>query len=130
NGEICGTNLVVRDPNRSIPVGDLDVKLSNDGQEKTMTLESSFANATLRGTFDYTVLGDILTSEFNRYMQVSDTLVPIAGPYNFQLTGYLQQHEAIKAFLPQLTRLDRVNFNLKVADKGDTTFSLSAFAPR
>ena len=129
-GEISGTNLVVRDPNRSIPVGNLDVKLSNDGQEKTMTLESSFANATLRGNFNYTVLGDILTSEFNRYMQVSDTLVPIAGPYNFQLTGYLQQHEAIKAFLPQLTRLDRVNFNLKVADKGDTTFSLSAFAAR
>lgn len=130
-GEMVGTDLVLKNRQREIPIGTLNLQFSNEGEGKKMELQSSFASLLITGEFDYTALGDLFTAEINRYFQISDTLTKTPNPpYSFHLTGHIQQHDALKVFAPELTRLDRVNFRAQLKDQGDTTFSFSAFAPR
>lgn len=130
-GTLSGTDVVLENRGEKIPLGNVRLDMTNEGAEKNLKLESPFANATMKGTYDYTAIGKILTAEIDRYIQLSDTLVPVPDkPYSIELAGYLTGHDALKAFVPALTGMERVNFSAKLSNTADTTIGLIVNAPK
>ncbi len=129
-GTISGTEVALENRGEKIPVGSIRLDMTNEGGEKNLRLESPFANATMTGTYDYTTIGKILTAEIDRYIQLSDTLVPVPDkPYSIALSGSLAEHDALKAFVPGLTKMEQVNFSAKLSNTADTTLGLTVIAP-
>ncbi len=129
-GTISGTEVALENRGEKIPVGTVRLDMTNEGGEKRLRLESPFANATMAGTYDYTAIGKILTAEIDRYIQLSDTLAPVPDePYSIALSGSVTEHDALKVFVPGLTRMEQVNFSAKLSNKADTTIALTVNAP-
>lgn len=129
-GTIVGNNVALKKSSQQIPVGDLRLQLQSEGAQKSLKLESAFADATLQGVFDYTALGDIIAGEIDRYFQVTDTLVPVSSrPYNLDLKASVNMHDALRVFAPALTKMERVDFTARLTNTADTTLQLDAAAP-
>ncbi len=129
-GTVKGTGIVLNNDGTDIPVGHLEVSLSNTNGIKEMRLDAGFAKAELKGTFDYTQLGAIIEGEMNKYFVVSDTLVPaVVTPYEIAVTAKLAHHAAIQAFEPGLTRLDTVQLTGQLTNQQDTTLRLMLSLP-
>ncbi len=130
-GTISGTEVALENRGEKIPLGTVRLDMTSEGEKKNLRLESPFASATMTGTYDYTAIGQILTAEIDRYIQLSDTLVPVPGkPYSIDLSGSLTQHDALKAFVPGLTGMERVSFSAKLSNTADTTLGLTVYAPK
>lgn len=115
---------------KAIPLGDITANIANRGQEKTIDVNSPFFKLNANGHFDYTNIADIVLTEINKYFAFPNIpYKPTKPDYDFELSGLVNNHPAIRAFVPQLTQLDSLAFKMQFDDKKDTTVLMTFQTP-
>lgn len=121
--------VLVQD-DKIIPLQNISVNIQNENGERLAVIDAPFLKAQATGVFRYEQLADILLTEINKYFALPDIQYkPITGPYRFALDGKVANHAVLKAFVPDLTRMDTVRFSMKVDSQQDTTLRLQLQAP-
>jgi translocation and assembly module TamB len=130
-GVLEANEFTILRKDQRIPVGPLKVSLSSEAEKKHLVVESSFANATLDGQFDYTSIGGHVAAELDRYIQLSDTVTSVsATPFSIVLSGSLKHHPAVEALVPALTKLDQLDFSARLSNASDSSLAISLNAPQ
>ncbi len=115
---------------KEIPLQNISVNLENENGERLAVIETPFLKARATGVFRYEQLADILLTEINRYFALPDIKYkPVTEPYRISLDGKVANHAVLKAFVPELTRMDTVRFSLKLDSQQDTTLRVQLKAP-
>ncbi|WP_147277035.1 translocation/assembly module TamB domain-containing protein [Runella aurantiaca] len=115
---------------KEIPLQTLSLNLENENGERLAVIDAPFLKARATGVFRYEQLADILLTEINRYFALpAIQYKPITEPYRFSLEGKMANHAALKAFVPELTRMDTVRFSMQLNSQQDTTLRLKLQAP-
>ncbi len=75
-------------------------------------LNSDVVNAQLRGRYKLTELGNVFEQAIQPYFSMADTgSVKQPEPYDFTIHANVINGPALKAFVPQLERMDSITFN-------------------
>ncbi len=123
-GTVSANDAVVTLQGKSYPVDTLYARLAAEGVNKTVLAVLPGARVNLDGQFEYARLYDIIAGEISRYIAVPDLKYnAIPPPYAFTLDLKAYQNPLIRAFVPELTRLDTVRLNAYLDNQRDTTLS-------
>jgi hypothetical protein len=129
-GTLLVQDGVLTQDDKVIPLQTLSVNLDNENGERLAVIEAPFLKAKATGVFQYDRLADILLTEINRYFALPDIpYKPVTESYRFTLDGKVANHPAIKAFVPELTRMDTVRFSMQLDSQQDTTLRMQLQAP-
>ncbi|WP_273216104.1 translocation/assembly module TamB domain-containing protein [Runella zeae] len=129
-GTLSVENGVLIQGGKEIPLQEVQVRLENQNGQRLALIEAPFLKAQASGQFRYAQLADIVLTEINRYFAVPDIKYkPITEPYQLVLDGKVANHPAIKAFVPELTKMDTVRFSMQLNSQQDTTLKMSLIAP-
>lgn len=129
-GTLIISDGVLLQSNKSIPLGDVALRLGNQGGERLAIIEAPFLKAKATGVFRYVQLADVLLTEINRYFSLPDVdYKPITTPYRLVVEGKLSNHPILAPFVPELTRLDTVRFALQLDSQRDTSIIARVSAP-
>lgn len=111
-GKIELTNASFDTGNEIQDVGDLSLQLASSLGMKEVQVNSSFVQAKLTGSFEYTQLSDLLITEANNYFKLNSlSYKPTTSPANFKLTGSLHYHPVIHYFIPEITAFQPITFD-------------------
>lgn len=111
---------------RMYPIDSLYLHSVTQGDEKVITLTLPFLRARVAGRYPYTKLYDIVMSDLNRYFEIKQlAYTPIVPPYDFDVAVQLRDDPLLRAFVPELTRLDPVLLKAHLDSKLDTTLIVS-----
>jgi len=121
--------VLVQD-DKVIPLQNISVNIQNENGERLAVIDAPFLKAQATGVFRYEQLADILLTEINKYFALPDIQYkPITDPYRFALDGKVANHAVLKAFVPDLMRMDTVRFSMRLDSQQDTTLRLQLQAP-
>ncbi|MBD2756920.1 translocation/assembly module TamB domain-containing protein [Spirosoma validum] len=123
-GTISASDAVITLQGKDYPVDSLYARLSADGNTKDVVAQLPGARMNLNGQFEYAQLYDIIAGEISQYIALPDlTYKRIPPPHAFTLNLKAYQNPLIRAFVPDLTRMDTVRFNAYLDNTRDTTLS-------
>ncbi len=115
---------------KPIPLDDVRLVAQNSSQENSFTITSPFLKADMKGTFNYTQLADIIIGDINRHFTIPDiSAKAVTQPYQISIKAVAISHPAIRAFLPQLTRLDSAKFVAELSSTIGHSMSMSLDIP-
>ncbi|WP_428666762.1 translocation/assembly module TamB domain-containing protein [Runella sp.] len=113
-----------------IPLQNISVNLENENGERLAVIDAPFLKARATGVFRYEQLADVILTEINRYFALPDIQYkPVTEPYRFALEGKVANHAVLKAFVPELTKMDTVRFSMQLNSQQDTTLRIQLQAP-
>lgn len=123
-GTIQAQNALVRLDGKDYPIDSLYVRANAENNRKEVVATVPFGQIALTGQFAYDRLYDIIASEVSRYLAIPELKYKVVPPpYDFKIDATVRQHPIIKAFVPQLTRLDPVRLQAYLDNTKDTTLS-------
>ncbi len=123
-GTITTDEAVVRYKGQSYALDEVFVKASAEGNRKQILAQVPFARVALDGQFAYDRLYDIIASEVSRYFAVAGlTYRQTPPPYDFRVDAKVYQSPLLRAFVPEITRLDTVRLAGYLDNTQDTTLS-------
>lgn len=123
-GTIQAQDALIRYQGQDYPIDSLYLRANATGDRKELVAAMPFGQVTLSGLFPYDRLYDIIASEIGRYVSLPQLAYkPVTPPYDFKVDATVKNHPLIKAFVPELTRLDPVRFQAYLDNTKDTTFS-------
>ncbi|GAB4021084.1 translocation/assembly module TamB domain-containing protein [Spirosoma koreense] len=123
-GTVSASDAVVTLQGKSYPVDSLYAQLSANGTTKGVVAQLPGARLKLDGQFEYAQLYDIILGEIGKYISLPDLAYKkIPPPHAFALSMKAYQNPLIRAFVPDLTRMDTVRFNAYLDNTRDTTLS-------
>jgi len=95
----------------------LEAKYKNEAQ--SLIAKADFANIMIKGRYNLAQLGDIFMNAIEPYYAMErDTANVVASDYDFKLSGNISDHPAIRAFLPDLTRMSNITLEGAFAPDG------------
>ncbi|MEO5997335.1 MAG: hypothetical protein ABIN89_11365, partial [Chitinophagaceae bacterium] len=99
---------------------------SDSGQFLRMTADA--INLQLQGKYRLTQLGTVFQQAIQPYFAImSDSVKAVKiDPYNFSFAGNIINKPLLTSFLPDLTRLETVNFNGRFSDANGLQMNLTA----
>lgn len=123
-GTISATDAVITLQGKSYPVDSLYARLSANGTTKDVVAQLPGARLNLNGQFEYTQLYDIIAGEIGHYIALPDLKYKrIPPPHAFTLDLKAYQNPLIRAFVPDLTRMDTIRLSAYLDNERDTTLS-------
>ncbi|WP_420151552.1 translocation/assembly module TamB domain-containing protein [Spirosoma sp.] len=123
-GTVSASDAVVTLQGKSYPVDSLYARLGVDGATKNVVAQIPGARLNLNGQFEYAQLYDIIAGEISQYISLPDlTYKKIPPPHAFTLNVKAYQNPLIRAFVPELTRMDTVRLSAYLDGTRDTTLS-------
>ena len=106
NGNLNVTHsILVTDSNR-ITLDSLSVIAQSSGENENLEIRSDFLNASIKGKYKLTQIGDIIRQSIHPYYALSakeDTVT--VAPYDFVVNASVIDNKTLHAFLPTLTEL-------------------------
>lgn len=125
NVYVSNSLIVVKDNRISLDSIILEAKYQDNAQ--SIIAKTDFAQAEIVGQYKLTQLSDIFLNAIEPYYAMErDTSSAILDDYNFEISGSVNDHPTIRAFLPELTRLSPIIMAGAFAPSG---WNVNATAP-
>ncbi len=109
-GEIYMTNSLLVANGQRIKLDSVEVIARYVNNQQLITAKTDFVNATLQGEYKLAQLGTIFMDAIQPYYAINTTgkKAPLPDPYNFTIDAVVIDHPTLRAFVPDLKRLDKV----------------------
>ena len=125
NVYVSNSLIVVKDKRISLDSIILEAKYQDNAQ--SIIAKTDFAQAEIVGQYKLTQLSDIFLNAIEPYYAMErDTSSAILDDCNFEISGSVNDHPTIRAFLPELTRLSPIIMQGAFAPSG---WNVNATAP-
>ena len=126
-GEAFVTNSLLVINNQRVAMDTISLLASYENNMQVIGLKTDFVNADIRGTYKLQQLGDIMIETIQPYYAINTSAKPIyVDPYNFTINASIIDHPSLRAFLPELTRLDPVLLNASFSNGEGMSAKLTA----
>lgn len=110
NGNLLITNSVLVNNGERTQFDSVKLFADNTNNQQLIRLESPFMFAQIQGKYKLTQLGDIIQQSIDPYFALSPTKnTNVVDAHEFTITAKAFDNPALRAFLPQLKRLDSIN---------------------
>ncbi|WP_207495060.1 translocation/assembly module TamB domain-containing protein [Aridibaculum aurantiacum] len=119
SGQIYLTNSLLVANNQRIKLDSVEVLANYEAGQQLITAKTDFVTATLSGQYKLAQLGDIFIDAIQPYYAINTTpSKTIPDPYNFTINAHVIDHPTLKAFIPDLKRMDdiAIDANFSSAD--------------
>jgi len=129
-GTIDINNFVITHHGRPIAVDSVNVQLTDSSGQRQAAINSPFLKAKMEGNFVYTEVADVIFTEIGKHFKAPDlTYTTITKPVDFTLDATLTNHPVFKAFAPQLTQMNPIQFHAKVDNQKDSSIVANLVIP-
>ena len=129
-GTIDINNFVITHHGRPIAVDSVNVQLTDSSGQRQASINSPFLKAKMEGNFVYTEVADVVFTEIGKHFKAPDLkYTTITKPVDFTLDATLTNHPVFKAFAPQLTQLNPIQFHAKVDNQKDSSIVANLVIP-
>jgi hypothetical protein len=108
-------SILVTDSNR-ITLDSLAVLASASGDTANIDIKSDLLNASIKGKYKLTQLGDVFQRSIQPYYALSATKdTATVAPYDFVINAAIIDNKALHAFLPALNEFRTINMEAKLS---------------
>lgn len=123
-GDLYVTHSILVNDGQRITIDSLQVNADNTPGNNALSLKSDFLSASIKGQYTLTQLADVFQQAIDPYFSLTAKRnVAKVNPYNFTITAGAIDNEALRAFVPALTKLKPVNITAHFAsDSGWNAF--------
>jgi hypothetical protein len=126
-GKLIVTHSILVNGNQRITLDSLKLIADNNNSIHTLSLQSNFINASIKGQYKLTQLADAFQQSINPYFSITQTKsVAKINPYNFTVNAAVSNIAALKAFLPTLKELKPITVHSVFASDSGWTASLQS----
>ena len=127
-GKLLITNSVLVMNKQRLQLDSINLVAKNENNQQVFLLTSDFASAELSGKYKLEQLGDIFIDAINPYYSISDSSAKkvIPDPYDITIRANVYDHPALKAFVPDLKKLDNINMVANFSSYSGIRANLSA----
>ncbi len=109
-GNLLVTHSILVTDSQRITIDTLKVLADNSNGMHSLTLQSDFFSATIRGQYKLTQLADVFQQSIQPYYATGiKKNIAKVDPYNFTISGGAIYNAALKAFVPGLIELKPIN---------------------
>jgi translocation and assembly module TamB len=127
-GDLLVTHSVLVNNGQRIVLDSLQVIADNTTGNQSLTLKADFISASITGHYKLTQLADVFQQAIDPYFSLTKNKnTKKVDPYHFSITGGVVENPALKAFLPNLTKLKPINLSGNFAS--DSGWNLAITAP-
>ncbi|MEP7231016.1 MAG: translocation/assembly module TamB domain-containing protein [Ginsengibacter sp.] len=127
-GNLLVTHSILVNDGQRITLDSVQVIADNSTGNKSLTLKSDFASATIKGVYRLTQLADVFQQAIDPYFSLaSKKNIAKVDPYNFTISAGITDNQALHAFLPAIQKLKPIN--LLAHFSSDSGWSAAMKAP-
>ncbi len=109
NGEIYLVNSLLVANNQRINLDSVEVIAVYENGQQVIAAKTDFLHATITGVYKLVQLGDIFIHAIQPYYALqTDTLASPPDPYDFTIDARVIDHHTLRAFIPDLKRMDEI----------------------
>jgi hypothetical protein len=121
NGKISINNMLVATETERFPLDSINIISKASVSQNSLDIKSPFLNGSIKGKYQFTQLATALSNTIAKYYDTSQGVEkePVKPQYfAYQLS--VQNHPALIAFVPGLTRIEPIQINGRYNSEGDT----------
>ena len=127
NGEIYMTNSLLVANNQRVKLDSLEVVAHYENNQQLITAKTDFVNATISGQYKLVQLGDVFIDVIQPYYAINTGgKKTLPDPYDFTIDAVVFDHPTLRAFVPDLTRLDEVRINATLSSSDGINAKVAA----
>jgi Uncharacterized protein conserved in bacteria len=126
-GNVLITNSILVNEKERVKLDSIRLIAEDVNGMETITINSSFATATLTGQYKLTQLADVFQQTISPYFSMGSKVNKNkVDPYDFNITAQVFDNPAIRTFAPLLKRLDSVHINATFSSQNGVTADITA----
>ncbi len=126
-GNLLVTHSVLVNNGQRITIDSLALIADNSNGTRSLSLQSDFLTATIKGQYTLTQLADVFQQAIDPYFSLrAKQNVAKVNPYNFSITAGAIDNAALRAFFPEIKKLKPVNLIAHFASDSGWNASLTA----
>jgi hypothetical protein len=119
-------SILVTDSNR-ITLDSLSLLATASEENESIEIKSDFLNASIKGKYQLTQLGNIFQQAIQPYFALSFTTdKATVAPYHFTANAAIIDNKALHSFLPSLNELRTINMEAKLSSDSGLTMYLKS----
>ncbi|HEV8080144.1 MAG TPA: translocation/assembly module TamB domain-containing protein [Chitinophagaceae bacterium] len=128
NGNILITNSVLVNNGERTQLDSVSLYADNSNGQQLIRIQSPFIFAEVQGKYKLTQLGDIIQQSIDPYFSLTGKKnTKAVSPYNFTINAKVFDNPSLRAFLPELKKIDSINIAASFSTLNG--MNVSAYAP-
>ena len=127
DGKLIVTHSVLVTDSNRITLDSLSLLASSSGDNESIAINSDFLNASIKGKYKLTQLGDIIKKSIEPYYSSSATKdTATVAPYDFAINASVLDNKALHAFLPSLNQFRTITMKAKFSNESGMSMYLKS----
>ncbi len=127
NGNLLITNSVLVNNGERTQLDSVRLFADNSNNQHLIRIQSPFMVAEIKGNYKLTQLADIIQQSIDPYFSLTGIKnTKSVAPYDFTITAKAVDNPALKAFLPELKRLDSINLTANFSTQNGMNITADA----